>query len=136
MMLTTRMLHELGLSADQEKKLREIHLAAGKKKIQLHAEKATLELDLRNVFATYPVDKSAAVNLAGKIADVDKRMILHRVETLSQVLGALTAEQHAKLLSMQEEWREKRRAWRDEFRKEGFSRRDRKRAGHDPKDGD
>ena len=91
MFLSPRMLHQLNLSADQEKKLKDIHLAAEKKKIQLHSEKATLELDLKNALSTYPVNKSEALRLAEKIADVDKRMTLHRVETLTQVLGNLTA---------------------------------------------
>ena len=126
MFLSPRMLHDLGLSPDQEKKLKEIHLAAEKKKIQLHGEKAALELDLKNVLSTYPPNKSEALRLAEKIADVDKRMTLHRVETLSQVLGNLTADQHAKLLAMQDEWMEKRRAWREEWRKEHPVGRDRK----------
>lgn len=118
MFLSPRMLHDLSLSADQEKKLKDIHLAAEKKKIQLHGEKATLELDLKSALSAYPVNKSEALRLADKIADVDKRMTLHRVETLTQVLGNLTADQHAKLMAMQDEWMEKRRAWREEWRKE------------------
>jgi len=136
MFLSPRMLHDLNLSADQEKKLKEIHLAAEKKKIQLHGEKASLELDLKNVLSTYPVDKTEALRLAEKIADVDKRMTLHRVETLTQVLGNLTADQHAKLMAMQDEWMEKRRAWSEEWRKERFDHHDRKGDGKGPKSQD
>ncbi len=117
MFLSPRMFRELGLSPDQEKKLRDIHLAAEKKKIQLHAQKATLELDLKNSLSIYPVNKSEAMALAEKIADLDKQITLFRVETLTQVLGNLTADQHAKLQTLQEEWMEKRRAWRDEWEK-------------------
>lgn len=117
MFLSPRMFHELGLSPDQEKKLREIHLAAEKKKIQLHAQKATLELDLKNSLTAYPINKSESMVLAEKIADLDKQITLFRVETLTQVLGNLTADQHAKLLTMQDEWMEKRRAWREEWEK-------------------
>lgn len=109
------MLRDLHLSADQEKKLKDIHLAAEKKKIQLHSEKATLELDLKNVFSTYPVNKSEALRLADKIADVEKRMTVHRVETMTQVLGNLNADQFAKWQQLQEERMEKRRAWREEW---------------------
>lgn len=133
MFLSPRMLHDLNLSADQEKKLKEIHLAAEKKKIQLHGEKASLELDLKNVLSNYPVNKPEALRLADKIADVDKRMTLHRVETLTQVLGNLTADQHAKLISMQDEWMEKRRAWREEWRKDRFDRNDGRGEGKGPK---
>jgi Spy/CpxP family protein refolding chaperone len=133
MFLSPRMLHGLNLSADQEKKLKDIHLGAEKKKIQLHSEKATLELDLKHVLSTYPVNKPEAMRLADKIADVDKRMTLHRVETLTQVLGNLTSDQHAKLSALQDEWMEKRRAWREELRKDRFDGRDRKDEGKGPK---
>jgi Spy/CpxP family protein refolding chaperone len=134
MFLSPRMLRDLNLSADQEKKLKDIHLGAEKKKIQLHSEKATLELDLKHVLSTYPVNKPEAMRLADKIADVDKRMTLHRVETLTQVLGNLTADQHAKLSTLQDEWMEKRRAWREEWRKDRFEgRHDRKDDGKGPK---
>jgi Spy/CpxP family protein refolding chaperone len=133
-----RMLHELHLSADQEKKLKDIHLAAEKKKIQLHGEKATLELDLKNTFSTYPVNKSEALRLAEKIADVDKRMTMHRVETMTQVLGNLNADQFAKLQDLQEERMEKRRAWREEWWKDRGGRRGGKDEGKgpNPPDGD
>jgi len=134
MFLSPRMFHELNLSADQEKKLKEIHLAAEKKKIQLHGEKATIELDLKNVLSTYPINKSEALRLADKIADVDKRITLHRVETLTQVLGNLTADQHAKLLTLQDEWMEKRRAWREEWGKEHSNRHGGKDEGKSPRD--
>jgi Spy/CpxP family protein refolding chaperone len=134
MFLSPRMLRDLNLSADQEKKLKDIHLAAEKKKIQLHSEKATLELDLKHALSAYPVNKPEAMRLAEKIADVDKRMTLHRVETLTQVLGNLTADQHAKLSTLQDEWMEKRRAWREEWRKDRFEgRHDRKDDGKGPK---
>ena len=117
MAFSPHMLRELHLSADQEKKLKDIHLAAEKKKIQLHGEKATLELDLKNVFSTYPVNKSEALRLADKIADVEKRMTVHRVETMTQELGNLNADQFAKLQDLMEERMEKRRAWREEWGK-------------------
>lgn len=118
-MLNPRILRELHLNADQEKKLKDIRLAAQKKKIQLHAEKATLELDLKALLGAFPVNKAEALKLAEKIADVDKRMTLHKVETMTQVLAGLTAEQFAKLQNIQDEWMEKHRAWRDEMRRKG-----------------
>jgi Spy/CpxP family protein refolding chaperone len=123
-----RMLRELHLSADQEKKLKDGKLAAQKKKIQLHSEKSVLELDLKNVLSTYPVNKAEALKFADKIAEVDKKLMTLRVESMVALLSGLTAEQHAKLLDIQEEWHEKRKAWMDEMRKE-------RKAGKDGKDG-
>lgn len=134
MFLSPRMFHELGLSPDQEKKLRDIHLAAEKKKIQLHAQKATLELDLKNSLTAYPINKGESMALAEKIADLDKQITLFRVETLTQVLGNLTADQHAKLLTMQDEWMEKRRAWREEWEKNRSDHRGGKDNGPGPRD--
>lgn len=123
-MLSPHMLRELHLSADQEKKLKDARVAAQKKKIQLHADKATLELDLKTLLGTFPVNKPEALKLAEKIADVDKRMTLLKVETMTTVLAGLTVEQHAKLQAMQDEWMEKRRVWRDEMRKDRWDNHD------------
>jgi Spy/CpxP family protein refolding chaperone len=113
-----RMLRELHLTADQEKKLKDGKLAAQKRKIQLHGDKAVLELDLKNILSTYPVNKAEALKLADKIAEVDKKLMTLRVESMVALLSGLTAEQHAKLLDIQEEWRERRKAWMDEMRKD------------------
>ncbi|MEO6094729.1 MAG: periplasmic heavy metal sensor [Fibrobacteria bacterium] len=141
-----RMLRELHLSADQEKKLKDGKLAVQKQKIQLHSDKSVLELDLKNILSTYPVNKAEALKLADKIADVDKKLMTLRVESMVALLSGLTAEQHAKLLDIQEEWHEKRKAWMDEMRKDRKDGRDAKegkdggkdggRGGHDPSNHD
>jgi Spy/CpxP family protein refolding chaperone len=113
-----RMLRDLKLNPDQEKKLKDGRLAFQKKKIQLHGEKAVLELDLKNVLSTYPVNKAEAFKIADKIAEVDKKMMSLKIESMVQLLSGLTAEQHAKLMDLQEEWHEKRKAWMDEMRKD------------------
>lgn len=117
-MIHPRMFHALNLNADQEKKLKDARLAIQKKKIQLHAEKATLELDLKTLLDTWPINKAEALKLAEKIADVEKRTMVLKVETMTLVLSSLTAEQFHKLQELQAEWAEKRRAWRDEMRKD------------------
>jgi Spy/CpxP family protein refolding chaperone len=113
-----RMLRELHLSADQEKKLKDGKLAAQKKKIQLNSDKAIVELDLKNILSTYPVNKAEAMKLADKLAEADKKITTLRVESMVALLSGLTAEQHAKLVDIQEEWHEKRKAWMDEMRKD------------------
>ena len=110
-----RMLRELSLSPDQQKKLKETRLAAEKRKIQLHGDKAIVELDLKNVLGTFPVNKAEALKFAEKISDVDKKLLLLKVETMSQLMTGLTAEQHAKLMSLQAEWQDKRKAWKEEM---------------------
>jgi Spy/CpxP family protein refolding chaperone len=112
------MMRELHLSPDQEKKLKDGRLAVQKKKIQLHSDKAVLELDLKQILSAYPVNKTEALKLADKIAEVDKKMLSLRIESMVQLLSGLTAEQHAKLMALQEEWHEKRKAWMEEMRKD------------------
>lgn len=113
-----RMLRELKLSPEQETKLKVTRLAAEKRKIQLRGDKAMVELDLKNVLGTYPVNKTEALKLAEKIADADKKLLLLKVETMSLLMAGLTADQHAKLMTLQEEWQEKRKAWKEEMRKD------------------
>lgn len=112
------MMRELHLSPDQEKKLKDGRLAVQKKKIQLHSDKAILELDLKQILSAYPVNKAEALKLADKIAEVDKKMLSLRIESMVQLLSGLTAEQHARLMVLQEEWHEKRKAWMEEMRKD------------------
>jgi Spy/CpxP family protein refolding chaperone len=115
--LHPRMLKDLGLSEEQQRKLKERRLEARKKRIQLQAEKSTLELELQNVLATHPVREAEAAKLAGRIADADRKALLLKVETMSRFLAGLNPEQHRKVIEHQEEMREKRRAWREEMRK-------------------
>lgn len=115
--LHPKMLKELGLSEDQQKKIKDQKLAFQKRKIQLQSEKSILELDLQNVFSTAPVKEAEALKVAEKIAEVDKKLLLMRVEGMGRFLAGLTPEQHRKVMEHQAEMREKRKAWREEMRK-------------------
>lgn len=115
-MFNPRMLRELNLAPDQEKKLKEARLASQKRKIQLHGEKAILELDLKNLLATYPVNKAEILKTGEKIAEVERKITLQRIESMTQFLTSLTPEQHRKFVDLQAEWMEKRRAWKEEMR--------------------
>jgi Spy/CpxP family protein refolding chaperone len=110
-------LKDLGLSEEQRTKLKEQRLEARKKRIQIQAEKATLELELQNVLATHPVREAEAAKVADRIADLDRKALQLKVETMSRFLAGLNPEQHRKVIEHQEEMREKRRTWREEMRK-------------------
>lgn len=118
------LLKELGLSEEQQKRFKEQKLALQKKKIQIHSEKAVLELDLQNVLSTAPVKEAEALKIAEKIAEADKKALLLRVESMSKFLAGLTPEQHRKVMERQAEMREKRKAWREEMSR-GWKRGDR-----------
>lgn len=116
--LHPRMLKKLDLSEEQMRMLKEQRLEAQKKRIELHAEKGKLELDLHQVFSTAPVKEEEAKKLAGKIADVDRKLLLLRVESMSRFLAGLTPEQHRKVMDYQADMRERRKTWREEMKKD------------------
>lgn len=110
-----RLMRDLNLPPDQQQRLKDSHLAMQKRKIQLQSDKAILELDLKNVFSTYPVNQAEAMKIGEKIADVDRKLTLLKVETMGKFLAGLTAEQHRKLQEIQADMMEKRRAWHEEY---------------------
>ena len=112
-----RLLREIGLTESQQKTLRDYHLSAEKQRIQIRSEKALLELDLKNVLDVYPVKEEEARKIGGKIADLEKKLYILKVESWGHFLASLTAEQHKKAVDFQSEMREKRRAWREEMHK-------------------
>lgn len=127
--LHPKMLKELGLSEDQQKKIREQQLAFQKKRIQIQSEKSILELDLQNIFATVPVKEAEALKIGEKIADVERKALLLRVEGMGKFLAGLTPEQHRKVMEYQADLREKRKTWREEMDR-GMKRRNREGAPH------
>ncbi len=114
-MMIPRLMRELNLPPEQQQKLKEAHLALQKRKIQLQSDKAILELDLKNVFSTYPVNQSEAMKIGEKIADVERKLTLLKVEAMGKFLAGLTADQHRKVQEIQADLMEKRRAWSEEF---------------------
>lgn len=115
--LHPKMMKELGLTEEQQKKIKDQTLAHQKRKIQLQSEKSILELDLQHAFSTAPVKEAEALKVAEKIAEVDRKLLLLRVEGMGRFLAGLTPEQHRKVMEHQAEMREKRKAWREEMRR-------------------
>lgn len=111
--MSPHLLRDLKLTPEQEKKFKDQRLEVEKKKIQLHADRAMLELDLRNVLSTYPVNQGEAMKIGEKISDLEKKGVLLKVEAWSRFLSGLTAEQHRKLMDAQEEFRERQKAWHE-----------------------
>ena len=112
--VSPRLMRGLNLSPDQQKKMKESRLIVQKRQIQMRSDKAMLELDLKNVLSTYPVNVNEAMKLGEKVADADRKIILLKVESWSQFLASLTSEQHKKLIEIQADLREKRKASRDD----------------------
>ncbi len=116
--INPKLIDELALTPDQKQNLRESFLQNQKKKIQLQSEKAQLELDLKNVFAVNPVNKSEATKIGEKIGETDKKITKLKIESWSQFLSNLTPAQHQKATEIQAKHRELRRERREEMRQE------------------
>jgi Spy/CpxP family protein refolding chaperone len=117
-----QLLRELNLSSEQQRKMKDVNLTSQKRKIQLQSEKAIAELDLKNILSTFPVNVTEAMKLGEKVADVERKLIMLKVEAWSQFLVSLTAEQHKKLMEIRENLKEKRNTMREAFKKSGKNR--------------
>lgn len=114
--LHPKLLRELNLTPEQQKKFKAARLAVQKQKIQLQSEKAISELDLKNALTAYPVNKEEAMKAGEKVADADRKLTLLKVESWSQFQAGLTAEQHHKLMDIQADLHARRKAWREDFK--------------------
>lgn len=112
-LFSPRMLAELKLTPDQEKRLKEGQAEFKKKKTGLREEKAKLETDLKALFSAYPVNSGEVMKTGEKIADVERRITLLRIEYMSRLHSGLTQEQHGKFQEMKAKWKEKHGAWKD-----------------------
>lgn len=112
-MFSPKMLAELKLTPDQEKSLKEGHADFKKKKTALYEEKAKLETDLKALFSAYPVNNAEVMKTGEKVADVERRITLLRIESMSRLLSGLTPEQHKKFQELKAKWKEKHKGWRD-----------------------
>ncbi len=121
--ITPGLIDELKLTPDQKQGLRESYLQNQKKKIQLQSEKAMLELDLKNVLSSDPINKAEAARVGEKIGDAEKRMTQLKVESWTQFLTRLSPDQHRKVLEFQARHREMRMERKEQMRKENRERR-------------
>jgi len=125
-MLSPRMLAELKLTPDQEKRLKDEQADFKKKKTGLRDEKVKLETELKALFSAYPVNNAEIMKTGEKVADVDRRITLLRIESMSRLLSGLTPEQHKKFQELKAKWKEKHKGWKDGGKDKKNWRKDRK----------
>lgn len=87
---------QLGLSADQERSLRELRANFEKESIKRTAEIDVAELELKGLLEADKVDVAKAEALAKKIALLRAELRMARVKTLEAGKAVLTPEQAAK----------------------------------------
>lgn len=90
----------LGLSAEQVKKLKEAEFAAREKQLPLNAELDSLRLKMDQAFAAEPVDEKAVLELTEKISAVKGKMAVQRTEAKLTMSKILTPEQLDKMKTM------------------------------------
>ncbi len=91
---------DLGLSADQVKKLKEAEFASREKQLPLMGELDSLRLKMDQAFAADPVDEKAVLELTEKISAVKGKLSVQRAEDKLALSKVLTPEQMDKMQTM------------------------------------
>uniref|UniRef100_UPI0040563487 Spy/CpxP family protein refolding chaperone n=1 Tax=Candidatus Electronema sp. TaxID=2698783 RepID=UPI0040563487 len=91
---------DLGLSADQVKKLKEAEFASREKQLPLMSELDGLRLKMDQAFAADPVDEKAVLELTEKISTVKGKLAVQRAEDQLALGKVLTPEQMDKMKTM------------------------------------
>ncbi|WP_417914668.1 Spy/CpxP family protein refolding chaperone [Candidatus Electronema sp. JM] len=91
---------DLGLSAEQVKKLKEADFASREKQLPLFNELDSLRLKMDQAFAAEPVDEKAVMELTEKISAVKGKLAAQRTEERLAMSKILTPEQMGKMQSM------------------------------------
>lgn len=91
---------DLGLSAEQVKKLKEADFASREKQLPLFGELDSLRLKMDQAFAAEPVDEKAVMDLTEKISAVKANLAAQRTEERLAMSKILTPEQMGKMKTM------------------------------------
>lgn len=91
---------DLGLSADQVKKLKEAEFASREKQLPMMSELDSLRLKMDQAFAADPVDEKAVLELTEKISAVKGKLAVQRAEDQLALGKVLTPEQMDKMKTM------------------------------------
>lgn len=91
---------DLGLSAEQVKKLKEAEFASREKQLPLMSELDSLRLKMDQAFAAEPVDEKAVMELTEKISAVKGKLAAQRAEDKLALGKILTPEQADKMKTM------------------------------------
>lgn len=91
---------DLGLSAEQVKKLKEAEFASREKQLPLMSELDSLRLKMDQAFAAEPVDEKAVLELTEKISAVKGKLAVQRAEDKLALGKILTPEQMNKMQTM------------------------------------
>ena len=91
---------DLGLSADQVKKLKAAEFASREKQLPLMNEIDGLRLKMDQAFAADPVDEKAVLELTEKIAAVKGKLAVQRAEDKLALGKVLTPEQMDKMKTL------------------------------------
>ena len=91
---------DLGLNAEQVKKLKEAEFSSREKQLPLLNELDTLRLKMDQAFAAEPVDEKAVMELTEKISAVKAKMAAQRTEERLAMSKILTPEQMGKMKTM------------------------------------
>lgn len=91
---------ELNLTADQEKKIRNVQLEAEKEQIRKGADRKIHQAELKAIQRSSEIDFEKAKAKARQISKVNEDMMISKIELREKVYGILTKKQLEKLKSL------------------------------------
>lgn len=105
---------EIGLTADQQKKINDIHYSYAKKLVDLRAEVQRKNIDLNRIIELESYKKEELESLLNEIGSLEAQIRLNRIMELSEIRKVLTNEQREKLRELMRKQMERRRDKRQE----------------------
>ena len=91
------MVQELGLTAEQVKKVRDADFTSREKHLELKAQLDSLKLQMEKAFTENVVDDKTVLALADKISDVKGKLFMQKIEARLIGIKLLNADQINKL---------------------------------------
>ena len=105
------MVQELGLTAEQVKKVRDADFAFREKHLELKAQLDSLRLQMEKAFTEDAVDDKTVLSMADKISDVKGKLFIQKIEARLAGIKLLNADQIDKLKLYEMQKRKKGRKY-------------------------
>jgi len=97
---SARVAKELNLTADQQKKINEIHYNYASKIIELRAQLQKKHLELNKLLSSEKYSKQDLESILKEMADYETQLRLNRILEIEEMKSVLTPEQRDKLRDM------------------------------------
>lgn len=100
--LPPKLIKKLGLTEEQQEKVKSIRMNAEKEKIKIEAELRIKQIDMQEQLEKKSVNEKEVSKLIDGIADLQKKMLENRIKTILALKKILTPEQQEKIKKFME----------------------------------